>query len=211
MCTCWVVWASFQEATLIITLHYFLPANGVEQEPQIYDKFSLWKGTRRTQLPLLRVWATKSLSFPSMLPYWLPSLISYHWKVLWLKLPTLLLSSSSAPACFPPVPRNWGPCVLWAHMLTNLFPLNLPAAQAPARATCSVSACPLLTSKGKVGSWRGVERKGWFLRQRDSRALHRPPPTGSSVVLTPASNWSLLGGCFREQKTGGMELGIGRT
>lgn len=69
------------------------------------------------------------LASPLMFPHWLPSLISYRWKVLWLKLPTLLLSSSSAPACFPPVPRNWGPCVPWVHMPMSRFPLNLPSVQ----------------------------------------------------------------------------------
>lgn len=74
-----------------------------------------------------------------MLPHWQLSLISYRWKVPWLKLPTLLLSSSSAPACSPHVPRNSGPCVPLAHMVTSIFLPNLPPAQAPARATCSVS------------------------------------------------------------------------
>jgi len=166
MCTYWVVWAFPLGGKFVgITFYCFLPASGGERELRIHDKFSFKKGTEHSY-PCSETRPPSPLASPPMLPYWLPSLISYHWKVLWLKLPTLLLSSSSAPACSPPVPRNWGPCVLWAHMLTNLFPLNLPSAQAPARATCSVSACPLLTSKGKVGSWRGVERKGWFLRQR---------------------------------------------
>lgn len=95
-----------------------------------------------------------------MLPHWLPSLISYRWKVPWLKLPTLLLSSSSAPACSPPVPRNSGPCVPLARMLTSIFLPNLPPTQAPARATCSLSAPPRLPEagvrSGRRAKWREV-------------------------------------------------------
>lgn len=136
-------------------------------------------------------WATESLASLPMLPHWLPSLISYRWKVPWLKLPTLLLSSSSAPACSPPVPRNSGPCVPLARMLTSIFLPNLLPAQAPARATCSVSAPPWFPEagvrSGRRAKWREVWGK-WVLRQRDSSTSHRPLFLVLPVVLTPSIN-----------------------
>lgn len=153
-------------------------------------------------------WATESLCLLSRARHWLPSLISYRWKVPWLKLPTRCLAVHLLLAV-PLLSLELGDMCCLGPYDDNIFLPNLISAQAPARATCSVSALPWLpetrVGSGKRVRWRAGGKRDFS--DKGFRGLRQLFSPVLPAVLTPAFNWFLLGRCFRELSQPKMELG----
>ena len=153
-------------------------------------------------------WATESLCLLSHARHWLPSLISYRWKVPWLKLPTRCLAVHLLLAV-PLLSLELGDMCCLGPYDDNIFLPNLISAQALARATCSVSALPWLpetrVGSGKRVRWRAGGKRDFS--DKGFRGLRQLFSPVLPAVLTPAFNWFLLGRCFRELSQPKMELG----